>query len=239
MAAATDIVLRALLEALASGSGTAIDIGSGRTAAEIELRCTACSGSFTASIETSPDGTTGWRLVKKLDALNGPEVKYYVLGKLDRWVRVTWVLSAAGSATFEVFGTAHQLYAEVRHLALTKEALERAERREPGKVVRSLIEATGEAEIALGSKNDTPLTAVPVALRGHVASIAQLLIIVGNNQGAGVDELIAKSCDESRKWLKGLRSGGNSLASGTPEMQPRPKRAVRISTSPSRGWKDD
>src|SRR5690348_6695707 len=93
-----------------TGTGAAVDLGERRTAAEIALRITAATAALATTLETSADGSTGWREVLRMDTVQEPALLRYAVDSLDRYVRVTW--DAAAATTFGLDARAHQLYAE-------------------------------------------------------------------------------------------------------------------------------
>lgn len=184
--------------------GDALDIGAHRTAALLTLRTTVAGAELTASIQTSPDGSTGWRKVGELKApIGSPSITRRAFDGLERYVRATW--PASTDATFVLDGEAHQLYASRDDLpdSVSQEMIDRAEQKRPGARARALIKATGAAESALRPVYpNLPLTTVPIVVTGAVTAIAALQIVTQNGlAGGGIDELIAKNADDARKWL--------------------------------------
>jgi hypothetical protein len=203
MANPVTLELRASATASGAGTGTAVDMGLRRTAALVTVRATVVGAELKATIQTSPDGSTGWRQVAAMPALPAVGVSKRVLDGLDRYLRVVW--PAGTDATFEAAAEAHQLYAEREDLldSLSAELMERADRKHPGAVARALLNATGRAASALAPIHAMPLTTVPLELKDAVTSLAALQVLVQNGlAGGGIDELVASRAEHARLWLK-------------------------------------
>lgn len=189
MADVAAITVQALGEVSAgSFTGDAVDLGERRTALKARCRVTDCSATFRVALETSDNGTDGWREAGVvLQFANKPLLRQHPLDGLDRYVRA--VGEAVADTTFELTGEAHQLYADRADLALELSAdmLARLEAAEPGAVARALIAATAEMESALAVQHPLPLTTVPQIVRDKTAAIAAYAAmkrLISASQGA-------------------------------------------------------
>ncbi len=173
MADVAAITVQALGEVAAGAfTGTAVDLGERRTAAKLRCRVTACTGTFKVSLQTSDDGSTGWRDAGLVAQLTKPALKQHAIEGLDRYVRVSG--TTADATTFELTAEAHQLYADVSDLTLklSTDLIMRIDNAEPGAVARALIAATADMESALAVQHPLPLTTVPEIVRDKTADLA-------------------------------------------------------------------
>jgi hypothetical protein len=116
---ATDVTIRASAAAAASGVGDAVDLSEARSV-DLLLNITAISGTLTVSVQSAPTETGPWTAVSPVNEDGSPAV--FVLASaigsqrvtyadLQQWTRVSWTLSALGSATFSVTGRSIVVYA--------------------------------------------------------------------------------------------------------------------------------
>lgn len=206
MAQALAIVALALGAQTLPGHGTAIDIGATRSAARLQLELTAVSGagaSLVVTLETSADGATGWRAVDAWDALTAVNKVERSFADLSRYVRVSWTLGGTTpSATFTVYGDAHQLF-------LTSGSLNGAQL--PTKAIASvpktviagaLIDASQDGEDAMASSYTLPIVSVGPSMTKRLAAIAAYHVMNYRGfQPQGTDELFIKNHDDAQAWL--------------------------------------
>ena len=201
MANSLDITLHALAQETASGSSTAVDIGTVRSAVRLTLQVTVlASGDFNVFVETSLDNATGWRQVGSFEQVTSvPKLQLLHMDDCDRYVRVRW--EQTGNVTFQLVGTAHTLYAlqEDVYGEVPGDYIERATN---DTITKRLIEASSIAEAALNQAGTVPKTVWPMSLRQNVAAIAawKILTRVGVNP-TGKDEVFRDNHDDSMKWL--------------------------------------
>lgn len=209
MADAAQVTLQALgAVAIGPGTGAGVDLGALHSAVILLFRVTANTGSLSVTLETSPDGATGWRVVKLIDTTNqGSYVKRFAFDQLDRWVRVTWNAEGA-SATFSVTGESHQLYVERYDLGgkIEAEVLERADQEHEDIVPRALIAASAEMETSLAVQHPMPLSSVPEIVRDKTGDIAVYKILgrVGY-AGGGIDALVVEAHTLALDWCEKVR----------------------------------
>lgn len=196
MADPTDIELHAMGEESASGSGDAIDIGAARSAVRLALIVSSAAGTtpvLTCTLQTSRLEDGPWKSAGTFRRITAEGDDEKVFAGLQRYVRVSW--ETAGTLPvfeFSIAGQAHSLYAEPKDL--TRTAINAAAIAEVDKSVLAdcCLRATADAETALNSAFEMPITAWGEDLRGHVAARAVYYVMDhrGRRPGAGPDERI-------------------------------------------------
>lgn len=213
MADVAAITVQALGEVTAGAfTGSAVDLGERRTAAKLRCRVTACTATFRLGLETSDDGSTGWRDAGIVLAFaNGPALKQGAIEGLDRYVRAAG--TAGDDTTFELTAEAHQLYADASELTLklSAELLSRIQQAEPGAVARALIAASADMESALAVQHPLPLTTVPEIVRDKTADLAAYRVLgrliaaaqgaVCSGPSADTITLVTANHKDAQAWL--------------------------------------
>jgi phage gp36-like protein len=223
MADALAVTLQALAEQTASGEGGAIDIGALRTLLVGAIRVTAKTGSGNVAfeLETSPDGTNGWRAVRGLGSLIGVGRLEFHVDECERFVRVKWTLAGITAATFSVAAEAHVLYAKRRDLALLgiqEGALDDAT---VEKLAANLLSATSDVDDALNTIYTLPLTTWPSSLKQRASDIATWRVMKAIGfQPQGSDEVIRLSFEDAVKWLEKVAQRKIVPAGLTPRLPP-------------------
>lgn len=218
MSNALAIELHALAERTTDGSGDAEEIGALRSAVDLYLLATevAAGTQLELVVETSPDGSTGWRRIGALVA-TGPSRQRGTYDGCEAYVRVSWNLS--GDCTFQVVGQAHTLYAQPEDLqdALPNDVYEQAD---ASVLVRSLIKATSHVAHRVGGAHPLPLTAWTPALVEATASMAAFYVLKKHQlEGGGVEELVKSAYAQAIEWLKEVQRGEVKQAETTPEQE--------------------
>jgi hypothetical protein len=122
---ATAVTLRASAAASASGSGDAVDLSEARTV-DLILDVTAISGTLTVIVQTASTETGPWTEVSPVDeaaaaakftAATTISSQRVTFPDCRQFVRVSWTLSALGTATFAVTGESFVVYAGPADLA--------------------------------------------------------------------------------------------------------------------------
>jgi len=202
MANARDITLHALAAEIASGAGAGFDIDT-RTAVKLSLYVSELTGSFTVYVDTSPNNTA-WRALGGFTTVSAaPAVQQLSFDRCERYVRARWTLGT--TATFSLGGQAHQLFATRGDLSteLPSAALAQAG---DSVIADALIRGSCDIEDALGTRYPLPITKVPESVTQRNAQISAYLILKRNGfAGGGIDELVVKSYDDARSWLKDVR----------------------------------
>lgn len=229
----------------ASASGDAVDIGAYRNAIRLLVRVTALSGttpSVICRLQTSPDGTTGWRTIATATKLSAIGKTRLTALECEQFVRLDWTIggSADPGVTFSVAGEAHTVFAnrdDIESGELKPEAIANVE---ADVINEALIDASCDAEDALAASNAAPITAWPDSLSRRVAAIASFQIMKQRGfRPSGFDELIVKAHNDAVKWLKDVGAGrirppglapatvlGPQTSSGNPAAPTRYKRRM-------------
>lgn len=181
MANPVDIELHASGVETADGVGDPVDITAtsaetshARSGAKLTLEISAISGvELIVAIETAPTLDGSWITVPiAFPSMARVVTLDQAFAGLRRYVRARWYLQGSGSATFVLSGQAHTLYCEPKDLTranISPRALEDL----PAHVLASAcLRATSDAETAMNSAYELPLSAWGEDLRGHTAARA-------------------------------------------------------------------
>lgn len=215
------IELLALAQQTGDGTGPAIAIGDLRSAVDLDLTVTViASGEIEVYVQTSPDGSTGWRTV-------GTFGKVAAAGKLrgtfdgcDAWVRAGWDL--AGNTTFKVAGKAYTVYAKREDLqdALPDDVYTQADEKDPGRIARMLIKGTSHVAHRVGGAHPLPLTEWTPALVEATACMSAYYVLRKHQlEAGGVELLVAEARAEAIEWLKEVQRGEVKQLETTPEQE--------------------
>lgn len=209
MANALPVTLLALGAQSASDSGDAVDIGT-RTAASLHLEVAAVTlggGTFTVTIETSPDGTN-WRAVNSISVASPASRQSFVAFGLAKHIRAAWTVAGGATATIGLAGTAHQIYIEpedIRKYGMPGTALDDFTDAE---LLDYCLSVTDEADGYIGASYELPLTAWGQDLRMHAAKMAARYIM--DRRGwdpEGADAVIMRGHEHALKWLDRISNG--------------------------------
>ncbi|MFO7178984.1 MAG: hypothetical protein DIU78_009820 [Pseudomonadota bacterium] len=230
------------LHALGAESGAwqtqALDLrdpatGIQRTGARLTLLVTAVGDNGLAvAVETSPDGSTGWRTVDEFELVTSPGSHDLALHGLERYVRA----SSPDAATFALTGYAHQLfvgeadiYAEIR-----REAFEGRRRSE---IADALLKASDDILDALASAYTPPILSVGDSVRQRGAAIAAWrALCAGGLQPEGADLVPMENAKEAHAWLYRVSQGRlrpPGIVDSTPHTY---EGGAVVASSPRRGW---
>lgn len=204
MANALAIDLHAAAQETTAGNGTSVDIGVTRSAVKLALIVTGLTGGkAVVKVETSADDSS-WRLIGVLE-VNAAGKQKRAFDDCDRYVRASWTVGT--DITFSLAGNAHQLFCERDDLlaSIPEKTLARAAKEI---VARAMIRASSDMVDTLGFPFPLPLTAWSESIVGRCADLTAFEILKqGGFQGAGIDELVTKSYDDARKWMRDVRKG--------------------------------
>jgi phage gp36-like protein len=211
-ALAVELVASAL--AVASGSGSVVDIGALRRALKLSVNVTAYTvidadpvPSVLLTVQTRASASLPWRNV---DTLSVTETGAQALnaGGLDQYVRVTWTFTNMTSCEFEVTGVAHVVYADPADMVLDAVPEEALEDISMSTRVAALITATDKADGYLNSSYTLPITAWGEDLRAEVASIATALSFCHRGfDPTGPDKIVLDREALALKWLDRIADG--------------------------------
>jgi phage gp36-like protein len=210
--AAIDPALHPSAERSASGSGSGVDIGTSRTAAELVLDVLAVDGddaSLVVTVETSPNNAAPWREVDSFDAVEAVGQHALSVLKLDRYVRVSWALAGDTPVfTFSVNGVAHQVYFGVEDLRAEVPAAVFEDQVSDHFIADAVIKASADIEDACNGAYTLPLVAWPASVRERGAKIAIFRIISKRGfQPDGSDQILKDNSDDAMRWLRRVSQG--------------------------------
>ena len=228
MSLATDVTLRASAEATASGAGDAVDLSEARTV-DLLLNVTAISGTLTVTVQTAPTDSGPWTQIIPLDeagdaatysAATSVSSQRVVFPDCQRYVRVSWTLSALGSATFAVTGQSIVVYAgpaDLRRLGLrgawvdaTSSTTLDALFRQATDDVDSALAVYWLPELADAELTDRlPLTSWGDDIRGACCAIvaASALVVHGVRPDDVDTQTVFDRAESARAWLDLVATG--------------------------------
>lgn len=187
------ITLHASGEESASGSGDAVDLGPLRAAiiGQLELTVIPANQTVHVTIESAPSADGPWTLIWSQRKSVVSIVKFCAWSS-GRFLRARWELSGAGPVAFAVTGAAHVTYAapeDLDHQGVPSSSLEGITLEVK---VRSLLQASADADAALATQFKLPISSWAEDLRGRVTSRAIYYIFRrrGFDPDTGVDQLI-------------------------------------------------
>jgi phage gp36-like protein len=233
---------------LAAGTalGAAVDIGI-RNAAWALLDVTAVSGptpALTATIQTSPNGTTDWVSVPGSILANALGYARAVLTGMERFIRVQTVVSAGASFTAGLSATAEVLYAQpsdIANLGLPAAALSLP--------VTPMIQAeilrsnTSLIESYCRGRYRLPFTAVPPELKAACVAISVYDVLVW--RGFNPDEYDSNfkirrdfyvGNERTKGWLDKLSAGAVSIDAMLDATPGQREGGAQIRGRKLRGW---
>lgn len=200
-----DVALHASGSEAASGNSAAFDIGVLRSALAWHVRVISIAGGSPSAIfkiQTSPDGSTGWRDVQTLTAITSASRVEAAIDGLERYVRLAWTIS--GITVFEAAGAAHVLHATRAHVNAGHMGSTAYGSLDDTTVVGILIAASADVDDHIRKAVPLPLTAAcptTVSERGAAIALYRIMRRRGFKPNE-VDELIVKDSDDAFRWLR-------------------------------------
>jgi hypothetical protein len=230
-----------------SGSGSAVDLVE-KTTAILYLDVTAITaGALTVTVQTSPNGTSGWTTVSPGDGAGGSLVftaasavglQKVTFPGCSQYVRASWSVSGGGTATFAVTGSAYLVFstpADLLSLGLRAEALSDVShavldghlRRATDEIVSSLA-----AQEYLG-----PFTVWGDDVAGTCRTLGgyYALLARGFKPADGADPSVQAVAD-ARAWLDLVAKGHRKPFNVTDSTPTTNEGAGIVVTSANRGW---
>lgn len=250
------VVLHASAEVTTSGSSAAVDcspeVDDGGPVRGLLSRAlltvTAKSGTnptLLVSIETSPDGATGWRVVGSFTVASTTTYQRLSFAPLERYVRATWTLGGTGGPkfTFSLSGVAHVIYAlpeDVSQLSLPDGSVAECT---ASQVASALLAATDTCASSLASGHEMPLKSWGDDLRrvcSHIAAY-DLMCSLGfrpENYDANIRQRYVDAVGEGDTpgWLDKVARGEIEPADLVDSSVDEEEGGVCVVTEPSRGW---
>lgn len=248
MASSTAVSLLASSARTTTGSGAAVDLAE-KTTCVLYLDVTAVSGTgtLTVTVQTSPNGTSGWTTVSPSAGSSGSTVftaasaaglQKVTFPDCSQYVRASWAITGGATFTFAVTGTALLRFATVADMArlgVRSEALSDVSAADKD---ASCGRATDEIVSALDAQEyKGPFTSWGDDVRGTAATLAgyYALLVRGFKPADAADPIIQAVAD-ARSWVdlvaKGQRKPFGVVDSTTTEEEG----GVYISTAAQRGW---
>jgi len=177
MANAAATTLHASGAETVTGNGAAVDMGATRSCLKLALVVTAVAGTLPTlalTVQTGPSETGPWRTGDTFGIVSATGKTEKTIASLDQWVRLAWVItgSAGQSITFSLDGFAHTLYAGPSDLSKTAINETAISGIDAEVLADCCLRASGDAETALNSSYELPVTAWGEDLRGHTAARA-------------------------------------------------------------------
>ena len=221
-----------------SGSGDAVDLGELRSAARLALEVTEITGALTVTLETSANGSSGWRSVDSWPvATETGKVERAFVG-CSRYVRISWAFGGGGqSAAFAVTGEGHQVY--FSESDVTSGAIARGALAEISKHVMAfaILAGSDDIENALASAYTMPIVKWPPSVSQRGAEIAAWVALKQRGtQTDGPDLFVKDAHDQAQSWLNRIAAGRlrpPGIVDSTPETY---EGGGVVVSGPLRGW---
>lgn len=211
MADEIPVTIKAPGAVTADGSSSPVDIGQTRSMLVLQITPTEGDGEVHVDLETSPDGTTGWGVLRGWDLKisEGRRAFEAFVDQSLQFVRLSWTLGAGTTTmSFGVAGEAHVLYAtrvDMYGTHIPKFALDELE---ADAVPQALLSASSDGEDAVNGRFPLPLVSWPYSFRQRLGAIAVMRALAHRGfEPEGPDALIVQRHDEALKWLANVTKG--------------------------------
>jgi phage gp36-like protein len=240
-ALAVELAASALV--VASGEGTAVDIGELRRAAKLTALVTGYTivdsdptPGVVLTVQTRATASLPWRTI---DTISVTATGAYPLsvGGLDQLVRVTWTLTNMTSCEFAVSGYAHVVYCDPSDIvsdAVPEAAIEdiTASAR-----ANACISASEEADGYLNSAYELPLSAWGLDLRSKCAEMAAAKLFRQRGfDPDGPDKVVMDTEKAAIEWLNRIANGRLKPPGIVDTTTDDFEGGSFIATTTSRGW---
>jgi hypothetical protein len=171
------ITLHASAAETTTAAGAAVELKDGRSCVKLDLIVTAVSGTdptMTIALETGPSATGPWRPAGSFAVQSATGKTSKTFAGLDAYVREQRTIGGTliPTFTYSLAGLAHQLYAEPSDLANTAILATAIAGIDDAVKAECCLRATADAETALNSAYELPITSWGEDLRGHTAARA-------------------------------------------------------------------
>lgn len=248
MASSAAVSLLASSARTTTGSGAAVDLAE-KTTCVLYLDVTAVSGTgaLTVTVQTSPNGTSGWTTVSPSNGAGGSLVftaasavalQKVTFPSCERYVRATWSITGGATVTFAVTGTAFLRFAspaDVLRLGVRSEALSDVS---AATLDASCGRATDEIVSALDAQEyKGPFDAWGEDVRGTAATLAgyYALLVRGFAPQNGADPLVQAVAD-ARAWLDLVAKGSRRPFGVADSTDDEDEGDVYVTSAATRGW---
>lgn len=214
MAEALATELAASATRVASGSGTAADLGTRRSAVKMTVVCTAYTvvdqdptPSVLVAIETSASASGPWESVSTVSVTATGSYSVSAAG-LKQYARASWTFTNMTSAVFSIAGYAHTVYASpadiVRHAVPETSIAELTATQRAD----ALVSATDMAEGYLSSAYEIPIEEWGEDLRSATARLAAATLFrVRGADPQGPDAIVFDGESKAIQWLDRIANG--------------------------------
>jgi len=233
------VTLHASAAEAASGSAASVDLlpvtlVPTRGVTAVRLEATAVSTSIEVRIETSTEPSGGlWRALYA-QVLAKPTVVDFIAAPCDRYIRASWTLPAAATATFAVTGIAHVVYLGPNDVPLPGET----KTTDTQMLWSEILSQSSEADGYLGNAYTLPLESFGSSLSRRVGAIVAYNLLSGIGfQPDGADEMILSNRNDALAWLRMVGEGKikpPDIVDGTPTVSGRFH--ARVTSTAARGW---
>lgn len=250
MADPLDITLHASAAETSSGTsaaGDVVDIEAHRACVRVRLDVSVITGVadsstdyLTVTVQTAPDATNGpWRDVGSFDAQSavGSALRQ-TFGPCDRYVRLSWTLAGAvSSATFAVYGEAHQLFCtpdDVKELAIRAAALDLYT---DNALCGFCLRGSDKTYSALSASAEPPITAWSREIVGATADLAAYYALKARGINPdGPDKELVRAAAAAEKYLQRIAEGLDAPADVTDQTPDDYEGGALVSSDAQRGW---
>ena len=205
-----------------SGAGDSIDLGLRRRAILLEgiVKAISGTGRLFVKLETSSDETLWTKCDEAFIEQGSVEVKLAGFG-LQQFVRVAYVVTGSISATVQLSGEAHVVYATPKNISSVAANARSFEEVPLFDQVEACVTASSEADGYIGNAYKLPLKSWGPDLTKHTAAIAaETMFSARGLDPDGPDAVIIDRKNKAIQWLDRLGNGRLSppeLIDSTPE----------------------
>lgn len=214
MAESLAVELAASATVVASGNGSAVDLGTRRSAVTLFVRTTGYTAidndptpGVSIAVQTSASDSGPWRTVSTV-SVTAVGISHVAAAGLDRYVRATWTLTNMTSVVFSVSGEAHAVYASPTDLTSLAVVANGIAELTATQIALALIAATAMAEGYVAAAFEMPITAWGYDLRKATAELAAAILFRARGvDPQGPDAVVFDAESKALKWLDRLSDG--------------------------------
>lgn len=248
MASSAAVSLLASSARTTTGSGAAVDLAE-KTTCVLYLDVTAVSGTgtLTVTVQTSPNGTSGWTTVSPSAGSSGSTVftaasavglQKVTFPDCSQYVRASWSITGGATFTFSVLGTALLRFAAVADVLRFGVRAAGLSDVSAVDIDASCGRATDEIVSALDAQEyKGPFDAWGEDVRGSAATLAgyYALLARGFRPDDGADPIVQAVADV-RAWLDLVAKGSRRPFGVADSTDDEDEGDAYVHTSTARGW---